>query len=92
MRKRKQHYVWRRYLKSWAMDEKIFCLSDGKIFRTNLENVAQERYFYKLRELSKEDVAFIRSLLIEGSHPILADINEGWLGIFNIIFRYNNIN
>ena len=32
MKKRRQHHVWQRYLKSWTVDDKLFCLRDGRIF------------------------------------------------------------
>jgi hypothetical protein len=26
IKKRRQHHVWQRYLKSWTVDDKIYCL------------------------------------------------------------------
>ena len=48
-RKKNQHYVWREYLRSWATNEKIACLREGKFIEPNpnLKNIGQERYFYR---------------------------------------------
>ncbi len=62
-KKRKQHYVWRQYLISWAIDEKIFCLREKRIINPNLMGVAQQRDFYKLNELKVDDLEFIMSFI-----------------------------
>jgi hypothetical protein len=64
MKKRKQHYIWRYYLNAWATDEQIFCLRENKIFKTNLMNIGNIRDFYRLKELSNQDIKFtyIKSL------------------------------
>jgi hypothetical protein len=46
IRKRRQHHVWQRYLKSWTVDDKIYCLKDSAIFATNTSKVAVDRDFY----------------------------------------------
>lgn len=43
MKKIHQHYVSRFYLKAWAIDNQIYWLRNGKIFRTSLMNVANEK-------------------------------------------------
>ncbi len=50
-KKKKQHFVWRKYLKGWSENDSIYCLMDGRIFKPGLMGVGQERYFYKLKEL-----------------------------------------
>ncbi|MDL1982120.1 MAG: DUF4238 domain-containing protein [Deltaproteobacteria bacterium] len=62
-KKRKHHYVWRKYLRAWAIDEKIYCLREKKIINPNLMGVAQQRDFYKLNELSDDDIVFIRNFI-----------------------------
>jgi hypothetical protein len=59
-RKRRQHHVWQHYLKSWTTDGRIWCLRDGNIFQTNTTKVAVERDFYKIPELTPEDIALIK--------------------------------
>lgn len=91
MKKTKQHYVWRNYLKSWTSNGSIWCNRKGKIFPSDLMNIGQERYFYKLKELTRKDVEFVRKMAIEPTkHEMLRELNEGWLNIFNIIFKLKN--
>ncbi len=62
-KKRRHHYVWKQYLRSWAIDEKIFCLRDKKIINPNLVGIAQQRDFYKLNELKVDDIEFIMGFI-----------------------------
>jgi hypothetical protein len=79
-RKRRQHHVWQRYLKSWATGEQICCLRDGKVFRPNTLKVAVERDFYKIPALNAEDVALIKWLVINPSqHPLTQKNHENFL-------------
>ena len=63
---RRQHHVWRSYLEAWATDAQIFCLQEGRIFRTNVANVGVERDFYKLHMLTDADIQGIRLLMSTG--------------------------
>jgi hypothetical protein len=63
VRKRRHHYVWRRYLRAWSVDEKIFASIEGKIVNPNLMGVAQERDFYRFKELTEADVAFVHQMI-----------------------------
>jgi len=58
--KKRQHYVWKHYLKEWAAQkEQPFCLRGDKIFPANVDNIAVERFFYKREELTKPDIVII---------------------------------
>lgn len=82
------HFVPRFYLKAWANRQgKLFCLQDGNIRRDGLRNVAAENYFYKLNELSAEDVNLLRELLIKQSPEGLRSSHEQLLGIFTAPYR-----
>lgn len=59
MTTRRQHYVWRHYLKPWAQDDKIWCQRNGKIFNTGLMNIGQERDFYATNIISQEEANYI---------------------------------
>lgn len=91
MKKRKQHYVWRYYLKAWSSDEKIFCLRNGVIFRTNLMGVANKRDFYRLKELDEADVEFVKKLAIEQSTPFLEEVHLRTLEVFTSVFRVKTV-
>jgi len=49
--KKQHHYVWKEYLKPWTSENKIFCQRDNKLFSTSLNNIAQQRFFYKTLKL-----------------------------------------
>lgn len=88
MKKRRHHYVWRKYLSAWSVDESIWCLRSGKIFKTNLMGVGQKRDFYKLKELSLTDIEFIKKIAIEPSKGKLKESNEGWLKMFSLVTKF----
>jgi len=77
-----QHYVPRFYLRAWAKDEKIYCLQDGNIRNPNIKNVGAENYFYRLQELSPEDVAFLREGIVKDSPQGLKSSHEELLQAF----------
>jgi hypothetical protein len=89
-KKKKQHFVWRKYLRQWAPNESIFCLMGDNIFESGLMGVGQERYFYKLKELTQEEVRFITALLERDQRPLMIQLNHGWLDLFNKVFEIKN--
>lgn len=56
---RRQHYLWRNYLRPWAPDDKIWCQRNGKVFNTGLMNIGQERDFYATNIISQEEADYI---------------------------------
>jgi hypothetical protein len=82
--KKLHHFVPRFYLKTWAKKNHIYCLQDGEIFRTNLRNVAGENHFYRLKELSPEDVEFIRGVAINDSPKELKASHEKLVQYFTL--------
>lgn len=62
--KHRQHYVWKHYLEAWATNGQVCCFQEGRRFRTNAANVAVQRDFYKLVELTPGDIDLIRRLAI----------------------------
>jgi len=86
VKKRKHHYVWEHYLRAWATDDQIWCRRAGKYFETNTENVGQRRDFYRLKELSDVDVAFVERLISamgESAH----DLARSWIPYFRIFHK-----
>jgi hypothetical protein len=81
--KKKQHYVWRNYLRAWAEDEKIwtFLNKQNKVYKTNLMNVVQERYFYELIDLTDFEIKILKEY-INGSHESV----QGWQSDFLLKF------
>jgi hypothetical protein len=83
MKKRRQHHVWKSYLRAWAKDEKIFCLQNGRIFESNISSVGVERDFYKLPTLSKKDFEYIKILIGKSPNP-LTRLHKDFLILFSI--------
>lgn len=52
MKKRKQHHVWKAYLRAWATKEKLWVLQDRRIRTADIADVAIQRDFYKLNALT----------------------------------------
>jgi predicted nucleotidyltransferase len=86
-KKRRHHYIWRKYLRAWSTNELIWCCKEGNIFNTNLINIGQIRDFYKLKEISDKDIEFINKLLIEPANPNLRQLNKNWISSFNQVFK-----
>ena len=61
--KHKQHYVFKAYLDHWTTNGKIWCCRKNKIFHTNTVNVAQERDFYRVKELNADEEKFMSFFL-----------------------------
>ncbi|WP_210510151.1 DUF4238 domain-containing protein [Pantoea ananatis] len=80
--KKNQHYVFRDYLRPWADGEYINATRNGSTFKANLTGVAQQRFFYKLSDLTNEDVKFIFDFAIKPLESDLAEINIAWLEKF----------
>ena len=85
-KKRRQHYVWKYYLTPWTVDDMIVCHREGKIFTTNPINVANKRDFYRLKEITEEDINFIKSLFITNISDEVREIHELLFANFTLIF------
>ena len=83
MKKRAHHYVWKYYLKPWTNNNQIYCKRNGNIFLSNLDGIANQRDFYKLKELSDNDIFWIRKLAIENvTDPVAKETHEKTLNLF----------
>jgi hypothetical protein len=79
---RRQHYVWKHYLRNWERFGTVTVLRKGagRAFATDAANVAVMRDFYRLPYLSEEDENFIERF-IDSTHTsdLLKKLNRGWL-------------
>jgi hypothetical protein len=81
-----QHYVWRKYLRAWASHDRIWCLRADKLFNPNLMKVALERDFYKLHDLTIEEVKFLEDFC-KGQREPLRELNLRWVKYFTFLFE-----
>jgi len=90
-KKRKQHYIWKHYLRAWATNEKIFCLMAEKVFKTNLDKIGNIRDFYKLEKLTNDDIEIINHFYFKDMHPEYMKLNIAWIPIFNKVFEIKDL-
>ena len=93
MKKRRQHYVWKKYLDPWTEKGKVWCHRRGeRPFHTSPLNVAVERDFYKLHSLTQGDMKFIYRLAIEPiKNDILRQLNSEWITLFETLFKVSDL-
>jgi len=84
---RKQHYVWRYYLKAWTVKDKIWCAREGRVFSSGLMGVANIRDFYKLHELTENDIDLIQKQFLDPLSPELKKLNQKWIDLFTFVHR-----
>jgi hypothetical protein len=84
--KKHQHYVWKKYLKPWTTDGKLWCKRKGVVFNPSLENIAQEKYFYAANPLNEIEIKiateFIKRTPCE-NHPLLIKMLAQYIYIGN---------
>lgn len=82
--KKRQHYVWRQYLRSWTDSESIWtCFKQfNKVEKTSLMGIAQEKYFYKLIDLNDDEEEFLRKYLDHTCHPSVKGLCMDFLNGF----------
>lgn len=90
MKKRRHHYVWRNYLRSWSENEQIWCARNEKIFLTNLMNIGQERDFYRLNDLTYQDTYILKLLINQHPNKMIRELNQGWVDLFTAVFKIRN--
>lgn len=94
---KRQHYVWREYLRAWAEKDKVFayCKHNNEIIYTDLMNVAQKRFFNKFYEVTGNEKIFLEYSCKDLKGPIkdfLKDIllmTEIFSGLKNISDKVN---
>ncbi len=88
--KKKQHYVWKEYLKPWCSDNKIFTYlkPSNKTVYSNLDGIAQERFHYSLQEFTVEEEQILEDIVKQFSIPELIDMN---LEFYETLVLYSKI-
>lgn len=79
-KKKRQHHVWKTYLRAWEVNGRVTCLMGGRLFATDPINLAVEGDFYKMVRLDDDDVTFIRKFVIDAAtHPATKRNHESLL-------------
>lgn len=79
-KKRRHHYVWRRYLEAWETDGRVWTrIGSGRPKPINPVGLAVETDYYRLRPLSPDDVALLDALVLRNLRPDLRDMAEAWV-------------
>jgi hypothetical protein len=83
--KKSQHYVWRNYLKAWANNEHIwtFLRKQNKVISTNLQNVAQSNYYYKLNDINDFEEKILKEFIRKSPKSVQAWQHD-FLSMFTI--------
>ncbi|TSA37099.1 MAG: DUF4238 domain-containing protein [Porphyromonadaceae bacterium] len=81
--KKSQHYVWKNYLKPWTANGQIYCLRDGKVFKTSPDNIAQQSYFYKSNPINIEEIN-LANYYIGIFDPAVKELLSSMLRIYHI--------
>lgn len=89
-KKRKQHYVWKHHLSAWAIDGRIQCLRDGRVFASGLDGVANERDFYRIKELTPRDLFYVNEFAKQLPPPC-PELAAKWLGLFQLPAAYSRM-
>jgi hypothetical protein len=84
-KKRRQHYVWQHYLKAWTVEGQLWCQRGDKRFLADTTNVANRRDFYRLREMSDNDLTIVEQLVIQRTQPRLQELARGWKPHFTLL-------
>ena len=80
--KHKQHYVFQAYLKNWATNDQMWCCRNKtNSFLTNTINIAQERNFYRIKDLNDDEEKFIL-LFLHNQPKEIVDIMRKQMEIY----------
>lgn len=85
--KKRHHYVWKEYLRSWTEeDDLIHTLfkKENKTAKPNLVNVAQEKFFYSSDDFTLEDIDYLKDLTLQLSDAYSLPANLNILSAFTL--------
>jgi Protein of unknown function (DUF4238) len=87
--KKRQHYVWRKYLRAWADKEKIwsFLKDQNKVIKPDLMGVAQEKYFYELIEFTDDEEKLLKEYIEKTSHKSVRELNLDFFRAFTAHYK-----
>jgi len=87
IKKKRHHYVWQAYLRAWATQGRIACFAGGRTFSCGTENVAVERHFYRLKEVTRDDLSLLHELFIKDRPEYVQQVHRRWVSMFTAVFE-----
>ena len=78
---KRQHYVWRYYLKQWTDNiGNISCCRNGNVFSSDLTKIGVEKLFYQLIDISDYEASLVEALSIFSNLTNeLKQMDKSWL-------------
>ena len=61
--KKRQHYIWKFYLKPWTLNGILWCKRNNDEFKASLENIGHKNYFYLTKPLNHIEQDFLVNLI-----------------------------
>ena len=80
--KKKQHYIWKNYLKPWTVRGQICCKRLDSKFKSSLERIGQQRFFYESEPLTEFEYNYLKYFI----HKIFPKNN---VNLYTILELYN---
>lgn len=91
-KKKRQHYVWQKYLKNWSKNQsQVYCLRDNKIFLASTTCLALEKYFYKLKEITLNDLDLIKRGYVDTIKGVMHENAQKILQMFYVMVVIRDI-
>lgn len=91
--KKRHHYIWQYYLKSWTDQKNQVCcyfLQENKYESRNTSSIGVSKYFYRSHKLTNDDLKYIESIIGKASSPHQQNINQNWLDFLQQYYLLND--
>jgi hypothetical protein len=91
--KKGQHHVWRHYISSWAISNKVWTLVKSKLLSPqSTEAVGKKRYMYKVVPPTLKEYNLAKKFYqIEKMSPERKRLAEGWIKPFELLYYANEL-
>lgn len=91
--KKRQHYIWRNYLRAWSKNDTIwtYFISQDKILQAGLMKVGQEKFYYELVYMTEEEEILLREFLEKFGNESLNGITSTFIDAFSIHSKFTRL-
>jgi len=87
---KKQHHVWKDYFDPWLVEGLISFTRNGNVLTTSPGNVAHQRYFYEIGEMTEKDVRMLKTLASGQKSELIRIGAESWIASVQLIFTFRD--